>query len=79
MPDQADAVPRATDPTSFGLVAPYPSRCTWNFTQRAARSSRRVSFSGALTVSDMLPGYWAWQHVDMALWTLNRNSTELRH
>ena len=61
------AVPRATEPNSFGFVAPYRSRSTWNSTQRAARSSRSASFLGAMTVSDMLPGYWAWQHVDMAL------------
>lgn len=67
MSDPADAAPRATDPNSFGLVASYPSRSTWNSTQRAARSSRSASFLGAMTVSDMLPGYWAWQHVDMAL------------
>lgn len=30
MSDPADAVPRATDPNNFGLVAPYRSMSAWN-------------------------------------------------
>ena len=54
-------------PEQLRVGRAVPVQSTWNSSRRAARSSRRASFSGAMTVSDMLPGYWAWQHVDMAL------------
>lgn len=66
MSDPADAMPQATDPNGFGLVALYRSRSTWNSSQRATRSSRSASVSGVMTVSDM------------ALYTFNLNSTEFR-
>src|SRR5699024_4360217 len=57
MSDPGNAVPRATDPNNFGLVAPYRSRSTWNLSRRASMSSRRASVSGVMMVSDMPSGY----------------------
>jgi len=57
MSDPGRAVPRATDPKSFGLVAPYRSRSTWNSSRRESRSSRRASVSGVVEISGILSVY----------------------
>ena len=48
MSDPEDAVPRATDPKSFELVAAYRSRSAWNSSRRESMSSRMASRGSTL-------------------------------
>lgn len=53
----ARAVPRATEPKSFGLVAAYLARSARNSSRRASRSSCKASVSGVTAGFELLQGY----------------------